>query len=97
MNDRDAVIIDLTDCKYLGEFHKRIKDALGFPSHYGENWDAFRDSLRFDSSVEQIKIIGEHTVPDDLKIHLGIMHRVLQQCKDECARFGELFEFEIVD
>ena len=97
MDQINVTILDLTDCKYLGELHKRIKVALDFPDHYCENWDAFRDSLRFDSPVEYVKIIGEHTMPADLKRHLGIMHEVLQECKDECARFGEAFDFEIID
>ena len=74
MSNRNIVILDLTDCQYLGELHKRIKVALEFPDHYGENWDAFWDSLRFDSPVDYIKIIGEHTMPDDLKRHLNILH-----------------------
>ena len=97
MSNRNIAILDLTDCQYLGELHKRIKVALKFPDHYGENWDAFWDSLRFDSPVDYIKIIGEHTMPDDLKRHLNIMHELLQDCKNECARFGEPFDFEIID
>ena len=52
MSNRNIAILDLTDCQYLGELHKRIKVALDFPDHYGENWDAFWDSLRSDSPVD---------------------------------------------
>ena len=97
MSNRNIAILDLTDCQYLGELHKRIKVALEFPDHYGENWDAFWDSLRFDSPVDYIKIIGEHTVPDDIKRHLDIMHELLQDCKNERASYGHVFDFEVVD
>ena len=97
MNDRNVAILDLTDCKYLGELHQRIKMALAFPEHYGENWDAFWDSLRLDSPVDYVKIIGEHTMPENLKQQLDKMHEILQKCKEDCARFGEPFDFEIVD
>lgn len=43
MEDNKCVILDLTDCRYLGELHRRIKVAFDFPDYYGENWDAFYD------------------------------------------------------
>ena len=61
MEERVEATLDLTDCKYLGELHQRIKVALDFPEHYGENWSAFWDSLRFDSPVEYVRIVGECT------------------------------------
>ena len=97
MEGRVEAILDLTNCQYLGELHQRIKIALDFPDHYGANWDAFWDSLRFDSPVDYIKIIGEHTMPDDLKRHLNIMHELLQDCKNERASYGHVFDFEVVD
>ena len=87
----------LQSVKYLGELHLRIKKALEFPEHYGENWSAFWDSLRFDSPVEYVIIVGEHTLPPSLKPHLDKMHEILQRCKDECVQFGEAFDFEIID
>lgn len=97
MAERVEATLDLTDCKYLGELHQRIKAALDFPEHYGENWSAFWDSLRFDSPVEYIRIVGEHTMPENLQKHLAKMHEILQRCKDERTSFGFLFEYEIVD
>ncbi len=97
MGDRIEVTLDLTDCKYLGELHQRIKDALDFPEHYGTNWSAFWDSLRFDTPVEYIRIVGEYTMPEDLKKHLDKMHEILQRCKDERASYGVRFEYEIIN
>ena len=97
MEDRVVATLDLTDCKYLGELHQRIKAALDFPEHYGMNWSAFWDSLSFDTPVEYVKIIGEHTVAENLKKHLDKMHVLLQRCKDERASYGFFFEYEIID
>ncbi len=97
MADRIEAILDLTDCKYLGELHQRIKSALSLPEYYGENWSAFWDSLRFDCPIEYVKIIGEHTMPETLDRHLEKMHEILQRCKTERASEGFSFEYEIVD
>jgi ribonuclease inhibitor len=42
------VIIDGNDIHTEEEFHKKISDALGFPSHYGKNLDALWDVLSTD-------------------------------------------------
>ena len=62
----EKAILDLTDCKYLLEMHERIKTALQFPSYYGRNWDAFWDSLTYESPVGFVEIHGEHTMPSKL-------------------------------
>ena len=41
----ETVILDLSDCKYVGELHQKIKDAFIFLDYYGENWDAFWDCI----------------------------------------------------
>ena len=41
----DAVRIDLAGCADKGEFLERTAAALGFPSWFGGNWDAFFDCL----------------------------------------------------
>ena len=41
----DAVRIDLDGCAEKGEFLERTAAALGFPSWFGGNWDAFFDCL----------------------------------------------------
>ena len=45
MSDEKIITLDLTDCKYLGELHERIRVAFNFPEWYGANWDAFWDCL----------------------------------------------------
>lgn len=41
----DAVRIDLDGCADKAEFLERAAAALGFPSWFGSNWDAFFDCL----------------------------------------------------
>jgi RNAse (barnase) inhibitor barstar len=41
----DAVRIDLDGCAEKSEFLERSAAALGFPSWFGGNWDAFFDCL----------------------------------------------------
>ena len=41
----DAMRIDLDGCAEKGEFLERTAAALGFPSWFGGNWDAFFDCL----------------------------------------------------
>jgi len=97
MEYKNVAILDLTGCKYLGELHQRIKVALLFPDHYGENWAAFWDCLRFDTPVDYIKIKGEHTLPPKFKRDLEIMHGCLRDCKAERESLGFSLYYEIVD
>jgi len=41
----DAVRVDLSGCADKAEFLARVADALGFPTWFGGNWDAFFDCL----------------------------------------------------
>jgi ribonuclease inhibitor len=42
------VIIEGNDIHTEADFHKKIAEALGFPSHYGKNLDALWDVLSTD-------------------------------------------------
>ncbi|RPF43276.1 barstar (barnase inhibitor) [Hydrogenoanaerobacterium saccharovorans] len=90
------ITLDLTDCKYLGELHQRIKKAFDFPDFYGENWDAFWDLLWSECDADKVVILGEHTMPKEFDWHLEKMHEVLYDFKNDCAKDGERFEFEII-
>lgn len=93
----EKAILDLTDCKYLPEMHERMKAALQFPPYYGRNWDAFWDSLTYESPVEYIEIRGESTVSKDLRPSLEKMHEILKKVKQKRAEFGWAFDYEVVD
>ena len=93
----EKAILDLTDCKYLLEMHERIKTALQFPPYYGRNWDAFWDSLTYESSVDFVEIRGEDTVSENLRPSLEKMHEILAEVKQKRAELGWEFDYEIID
>ena len=96
MSEKRIITLDLTNCKYLGELHQRIKMAFGFPDFYGENWDAFWDLLRSDCDADKIEIIGEHTLSKEFKREIKKMYKVLQDFKENCEKLGDSIDFEIM-
>ncbi len=42
---RELIEIDLSDVSDSKALHELLKEALGFPSFYGNNWAAFWDSI----------------------------------------------------
>ena len=93
----EKAILDLTDCKYLLEIHERIQTALQFPPYYGRNWDAFWDSLTYESPVDFVEIRGEDTVSENLRPSLEKMHEILAEVKQKRAELGWEFDYEIVE
>lgn len=81
----------------MGELHKRIKTALDFPDHYGENWDAFLDAFRTVGVPDRIIIIGESGIPKELLPHLERMHNTLEYMRVELSDFGQVFSYEKID
>lgn len=46
MNERrDVIEIDLSEILSTRELHVKLSHNLGFPDFYGQNWDAFWDSI----------------------------------------------------
>lgn len=43
--DKDVITIDFSDCEYIGELHREIKEKLDLPDWYGMNKDALWDSV----------------------------------------------------
>ena len=84
MSNRNIAILDLTDCQYLGELHKRIKVALEFPDHYGENWDAFWDcitDLLLSHKKLSVEIIGLDKIYSEFKEDVDIFIDTLKDLK----------------
>ncbi len=96
MNENKIITLDLTGCKYLGELHQRIKTAFNFPDGYGENWDAFGDFLWSECDADKVEIIGEYTLPQEFKQQIEQMHDVLYDFKNNCEKYGDHFDFEII-
>ena len=75
---KKTAILDLTGCKYLGELHQRIKEALDFPDYYGENWDAFWDCINVDCDVDIVTIKGSNQVSEELNPDIATMIELLE-------------------
>lgn len=97
MDDRVEATLDLTDCKSTWEMHQRMKVSLDFPEHYGCNWSAFWDSMRIDSSVEYVRVVGVGSVSESMKESVNTLCKMLQECKDNLNGYGMFFDYEIVD
>lgn len=96
MSEEKTIVLDLTDCKYLGELHERIRIAFDFPEWYGKNWDAFWDFLQTECDAEMVEIVGEHTLPKEFLPQLELMHSVLSDMKIEDAKYGWNFDYKII-
>ena len=93
----EKAVLDLTGCDNHWDMHERFRKDLQFPEHYGKNWDAFWDSMMYDSPVEYIEIRGEHTVSEELRSMLEKLHEILQEVKQRQRGLGWEFDYVIVD
>ena len=93
----NVIVLDLTDCKYIGEIHQRIKETFDFPDYYGENWHAFKDAFITVGVPDKIDIKGVTSIPSRLKGELDKMQDALESMKQELLSFGLDFDFELID
>lgn len=65
------IVVDFSDCKYVRDFHEKLKESFGFPNYYGRNWDALWDCLRdfaiSEESKREIVLRGMNQMPEDLR------------------------------
>ena len=96
MNEKKIITLDLTNCKYLGELHQRIKKAFDFPDYYGENWSAFWDMLWSECDADRVEIIGEQTLSREFDPYIRKMHEILQRNREEHAKYQHDFSVDII-
>ena len=92
----ETVILDLSDCKYVGELHQKIKEAFSFPDYYGENWDAFYDMMCMESRAEKIIIYGIADANNVIKSAIEEMIDALQAVQVHHKRFNKTLNYEVV-
>ena len=95
--NNNVIILDLTDCKYIGEIHLRIKETFGFPDYYGENWHAFKDAFITVGVPDKIEIKGVNSIPARLKGEIDKMLDALKSMKQELLSYGFDFDYEVID
>lgn len=93
----NVIVLDLTDCKYIGEIHLRIKETFGFPDYYGENWHAFKDAFITVGVPDKIEIKGVNSIPVRLKGEIDKMLDSLKLMKQELFSYGFDFNFNVID
>lgn len=91
----ETVILDLSDCKYVGELHQKIREVFSFPDYYGENWDAFYDMMCMESSAEKIIICGIADANKVIKSAVEEMIDTLQAVQVHHKRFNKTLIYEI--
>jgi len=71
--------LDFTGCKYIMQFHQILKEQLGLPDYYGNNWDALWDLMRYYRIYPTvIEVYGLDQLPKELEPAIGDMFDVFR-------------------
>lgn len=78
MNRQALVTIDLSDINTARQLHAALASALGFPSFYGMNWDAFWDAITgLVDMPQQLELRGWPAFATRLPAEAAILQRIL--------------------
>lgn len=99
---KETVTVDLTGCKYVKDFWKRIRDTFDFGEQFGENWGAFEDLLTVECPAHKVTVIGANTLPKnwialDGQHYRAKVRETLLYNKDFKARYNYEFDYEFID
>lgn len=91
MEEKNIITLDLTDCKYLGELHERIRVAFDFPQWYGANLSAFDDLMGTECNADEVVILGTYTMTEDLQKYMHKIVAVLDKVVKERRYYSNLY------
>ena len=78
MNRQALVTIDLSDINSPRQLHAALAAALGFPSFYGMNWDAFWDAITgLVDMPQQLELRGWQDFATRLPADAALLQRIL--------------------
>ena len=78
MNRQALVTIDLSDINTAHQLHASLAAALGFPSFYGMNWDAFWDAITgLVHMPQQLELRGWQDFATRLPADAALLQRIL--------------------
>lgn len=92
MEEKKIIILDLTDCKYLGELHERIRVAFDFPEWYGANLDALWDLLWSECDANEVLVVGVSTMPNELVEYMSKIYVILDRKVEERKKYCNLYD-----
>lgn len=91
MEEKKIITLDLTNCKYLGELHERIRVAFDFPEWYGANLDAFWDLLSRESDADEVIIKGAKTMPVALIDYMDKLYEIFDRNVIKWKKYSEIY------
>jgi RNAse (barnase) inhibitor barstar len=84
MNRRALVTIDLSEINSPRQLHAALAAALGFPSFYGMNWDAFWDAITgLVDMPQQLELRGWQGLAARLPHDAALLRRGLERARQE--------------
>ena len=91
MSRQTLVTINLSDIDTAHQLHAALAGALGLPSMYGMNWDAFWDAITgLVDMPQQLELVGwqalQARLPRDAALLQRCLARMAQQLPDSAAQ-----------
>lgn len=84
MNRPALVTIDLSEITSPRQLHAALAAALGFPSFYGMNWDAFWDAITgLVDMPQQLALRGWPAFAARLPHDAALLRRCLERARQE--------------
>lgn len=94
MKKQEELVIDFSECRYLSQVHKRIKEGLGFPDYYGENLDALWDLIS-EPRDAFITIKGVKALPKNFDEYIQKLLDIFDDAKELQKNYGCDFDFKL--
>ena len=79
---KEEYTLNFSEVKYIYDVHQIIKKEFDFPDYYGENWDAFWDSITdIASRPLHIKLIGIERLQKEFSWDTDVMLKAFKDLK----------------
>lgn len=75
----EYIALDFSKCRHPYDVHCELKRAFSLPEHYGRNWDALWDCLRYlwlRNGKTTVEIFGYTSMSEELREYCAEMLRV---------------------
>ena len=83
----EYLTLDFSDCKYISQVHKKLKETLKFPDYYGENLDALWDCMRDYVSNVHVYVKGFYSLPKNWADYMDKIIEVFDDVHKETPNF----------